>query len=133
MRSNHSTSRMIVRHFILSFDLLELVSPIGESAVDDVNMDLKIGRRLKKLMEDERHTLAGISKATGVPKSTMSEWLSNRSPNPVHAAKVAKHLGVSLPFLLFAQEDQSESLTQLLKEDIFSGTFEINIRRIKVK
>ncbi len=60
---------------------------------------LKIGTVLKRLMTDDRHTITSISKATGVPKSTISEWLNNRAPNPVHAAKVAKHLGVSLLLL----------------------------------
>ncbi len=74
-----------------------------------------------------------ISKATGVPKSTISEWLNNRAPNPIYAAKVAKHLGISLHFMLFAEEDSEEPLHKLLKEDLFSGTFEINIKRIKIE
>lgn len=94
--------------------------------------NLKIGMVLKKLMEDERHTLTSISKATGVPKSTISEWLNNRAPNPVHAVKVAKHLGISLHFLLFSEEDTEEPLHKLFKEDLFNGTFEINIKRVKI-
>ncbi len=94
--------------------------------------ELKIGSVLKKLMEADRHTLTSISKATNVPKSTVSEWLSNRAPNPVHASRVAKHLGVSLHFLLFGVEDSEEPLHKILKEDLFNGTFEINIRRVKV-
>lgn len=94
--------------------------------------NLKIGSVLKKIMANERHTLTSISKATGVPVSTISEWVNNRAPNPVHAAKVAKHLGVSLHFLLFSEEDTEEPLHKLLKEDLFSGTFEINIKRVKI-
>lgn len=99
-----------------------------------INMNnLKIGIVLKKLMERNRHTLTSISKATSIPKSTISEWLNNRAPNPIHAAKVAKHLGVSLHYLLFSEEDSEEPLHKILKEDFFSGTFEINIRRVKIK
>lgn len=97
------------------------------------DVELKIGKVLKQIMDNERHTLAGISKATGVPKSTISEWLSNRSPKPSQAVKVARHLGVSLHYLLFGQEDSSEPLIKLFKEDVFSGTFEINIRRVRIK
>jgi transcriptional regulator with XRE-family HTH domain len=93
---------------------------------------LKIGLVLKKAMADDRHTLTSISKATGIPKSTISEWLNNRAPNPVQAAKVAKHLGISLHYLLFSEEDGEEPLHKLLKEDLFSGTFEINIKRVKI-
>ena len=94
--------------------------------------NLKISAVLKKIMEDNRHTLTSMSKATGVPKSTISEWLNNRTPNPVQAAKVAKYLGVSLHYLFFAEEDSEEPLHRLLKQDIFNGTFEINIKRIKI-
>lgn len=95
--------------------------------------NLKIGNVLKRLMSDERHTLTSIAKATSIPKSTISEWLNNRAPNPTQAVKVAKHLGVSLHFLLFGEEDSEEPLHKLLKEDFFSGTFEINIKRIRLK
>jgi transcriptional regulator with XRE-family HTH domain len=84
-------------------------------------------------MEKERHTLASISKATGVPKSTISEWLNNRSPNPIQAVKVANHLGVSLHFLLFGKDDSQEPIQKILKEDYFKGTFEITVKRIKVE
>lgn len=94
--------------------------------------NLKIGSVLKKLMSDERHTLTSISKATGVPKSTISEWMNNRAPNPVQASKVAKHLGVSLHFLLFSEEDAEEPLLKLMKEELFSGTFEISIKKVKI-
>lgn len=100
--------------------------------MNELMSTLKIGTVLKQLMGSERHTITSIAKATGVPKSTVSDWLSNRSPNPIHAAKVAKHLGVSLHFLLFGIEDSEEPLHKLLKEDIFNGTFEINIKRVKI-
>ena len=95
--------------------------------------NLRIGSVLKLLMLNERHTLTSISKATGIPKSTVSEWMNNRAPNPVQAAKVAKHLGVSLHYLLFSEEDTEEPLIKLFKDDIFSGTFEINIKRVSIK
>ncbi len=84
-------------------------------------------------MEDERHTLASISKATGVPKSTLSEWLNNRAPNPTQAVKVANHLAVSLHFLLFGKDDAQEPIQKILKEDFFQGTFEITVKRVKGK
>lgn len=94
--------------------------------------NLKISNVLKNLMSKDRHTITSISKATGIPKSTISEWLNNRSPNPVHAAKVAKHLGISLHYLLFSEEDSEEPLHRFVKEDLFNGTFEINIKRVKI-
>ena len=97
------------------------------------SVDLKIGKVLKQIMDDERHTLTSISKAAGVPKSTISEWLNNRSPNPTQAVKVANHLGVSLHYLLFGKDDAQEPIQKILKEDFFSGTFEITVKRIKLE
>lgn len=101
-------------------------------AIHDSNMDLKIGKVLKQLMDKDRHTLTSIAKATGVPKSTISEWLGNRSPNPSQAVKVANHLGISLHFLLFGKDDAQEPIQKILKEDFFKGTFEISIKRVKM-
>lgn len=95
--------------------------------------DLKIKTTLKRLMSEKSETLLSLSKSTGVPKSTISEWMANRTPNPVQASKIARHLGVSLHFLLFGEEDPQETIQQILKEDFFSGTFEINVKRIKRK
>lgn len=95
-------------------------------------VDLKIGKVLKQIMERERHSLVSMSKATGVPKSTISEWLNNRSPNPTQAVKIANHLGVSLHFLLFGKDDAQEPIQKILKEDFFKGTFEITVKRIKL-
>lgn len=96
-------------------------------------VDLKIGKVLKQFMEKERHTLATISKATGVPKSTISEWLNNRAPNPTQAVKVANHLGISLHFLLFGKDDAQEPIQRILKEEFFKGTFEITVKRVKLE
>lgn len=117
---------------VLSYEISELVLREDKSVENVEVVELKVGKVLKKLMEEDRHTLASLARATGVPKSTLSEWLSNRSPNPVQAVRVANHLGVSLHFLLFGSDDAAEPITKLLKEEVFSGTFEINIRRVKI-
>lgn len=95
--------------------------------------ELRIKTILKKLMNENGETLVSIAKATGVPKSTISEWLSNRSPNPVQAVKVANHLGVSLHYLLFGEDDAQDPLQKIMKEDFFKGTFEISVKRVKIR
>lgn len=95
--------------------------------------ELKIKFVLKELMKLKGETLSSLAEITGVPKSTISEWLANRAPNPVQASKVAEALGVSLHQLLFGHEDPQEALQKIMKEDFFNGTFEINIKRIKIK
>ncbi len=105
--------------------------------MDDDNMvtvSLKIGTVLRALISERRLTLKEISKGSGVPASTIAEWTNNRAPkNPEQVQRVAAFLGVSLHYLLFGHEDREEPITKLLKEDVFSGTFEITIKRVKVK
>lgn len=92
--------------------------------------ELMINKVLKTLMKENGETLVSLAKATGVPKSTISEWLGNRSPNPVQAVKVANHFGVSLHFLLFGEDDKQDPIQKIIKEDFFKGTFEITVKRI---
>lgn len=97
-------------------------------------MNLKIGPVLRSIIEERRLTLKEIAKATSVPASTIAEWSNNRAPkNPVHAQRVANFLGISLHFLLFGEEDHQEPIQKILKEDFFSGTFEISVKRVRVK
>lgn len=92
---------------------------------------IKIGQNLKALLEKHNLSLRELSKRTGVPNSTLQEWTINRSPkNPLQVQCVAKELGVSMHYLLFGEEDQHEPIAKLLSNDVFSGTFEINIKRV---
>lgn len=96
-------------------------------------MAVKVGSIFKQLLAEKRMSIKEVAEASGVPASTLSEWLNNRTPkNPQQARDVARALGVSLHYLLFGEEDTEEPLHKLLKEDVFSGTFEINIRRIRI-
>lgn len=95
-----------------------------------MNNELKIAAVLKQLIKEKGETLASVSTATGVPKSTISDWMTNRTPNPMQVVKVAHFFGVSLHFLLFGKEDIQTSVQRKFEEDFFSGIFEINIKRV---
>ena len=97
-------------------------------------MTLQIGPTLRTLLDEKRLTLKKISSSTGVPASTIAEWTNNRSPkNTIQVQKVAGFLGVSMHYLLFGVEDKQEPLHKLMKEEFFSGTFEITIKKVKIK
>ena len=105
-----------------------------EITMNDHAVTVKIGTNLTNLLSSKNLSLRELSRATGVPYTTLQEWTANRTPrNPVQIQKVASYFDVSMHFLLFGQEDKSEPLTKLLKEDLFSGTFEISIKRVKLK
>jgi transcriptional regulator with XRE-family HTH domain len=75
-----------------------------------------------------------LSKRSGVPVSTLSEWSSNREPkSPTQTRKVAAALGVSMHYLIFGEDDGQEPLQRLLKEDLFQGTFEITVKKVRMK
>ena len=96
-------------------------------------MDIKIGETLSILMKQKRITLKELSTATGVSSSTLHEWKSNRKPkDPAQVQAVACYLGVTMHHILFGCEDPNETIQQIIKQDIFSGVFEINIKRVKL-
>lgn len=93
---------------------------------------IQIGKVLTSLLKEKGLTLASVSKSTGVPRTTLAEWSSNRPPkNPIQVKAVADFFGITIHYLLFGEEDKQEPLQKIFKEDFFSGTFEINIKRIK--
>ncbi|MDZ4661049.1 MAG: helix-turn-helix transcriptional regulator [Pseudomonadota bacterium] len=95
-------------------------------------MEIKIAKSLTALMKQRGLSLRELSKLSGVPPTTLNEWLSNRPPrNPVQIKKVAEALDVSLNFLLFNEEDKHDPLQRILVEDIFSGNFQITVKRLK--
>lgn len=105
-----------------------------EITMNDHAVTVKIGTNLTNLLSSKNLSLRALSKASGVPYTTLQEWTANRTPrNPIQIQKVASCLDVSMHFLLFGVEDKSEPLTKLLKDDIFSGTFEISIKKVRVK
>ncbi len=99
-------------------------------------MEIQIAKVLTRLMKERRLSIKELSNLSGVPASTIHEWANGRSPrDPVRAKKLADALDISLNQLLFDEPDKNETIQiqSILKEDIFSGTFEINIKRIKDK
>lgn len=106
------------------------------SRIKSIIMKLKIDQVLTRIVKERRLTLKALSKLSGVPSTTLHEWQNGRSPrDPVQAKKVADALEISLNQLLFDEPDSNEriSIQSVLKEDVFSGTFEISIKRIKEK
>ena len=97
-------------------------------------MTTQIGRVFSSIVKERRLTLKEISTATGVPATTLAEWQANRTPkNPTQVRAVAKFLGVSLHFLLFGEEDGEEPIQRILKDQVFSGIFEISIKKVREK
>lgn len=101
--------------------------------LDNKNMELKLGEVLRSLLKERALTLKQVSQLCGVSISTLHEWENNRTPkNPLQVAKVARCLGISLHRLLFGIEDPEDSIGKVIKNEVFSGTYEIFLRKVKL-
>lgn len=93
--------------------------------------------KLKELLKQQDTTAAQVSRKSGVPKNTISDWLAGNSPRDIRQVKrVADALGVTVDFLCFGgsakpQADQTKTLTQLLGQDWIEGLFEIKLRQVR--
>ncbi len=76
-------------------------------------------------------TAAELSRATGVPQQTITNWLSGMSPRSLPQLKrVADHLGVAFDSLLFEQKKNPHPL-EPYKDEIEAGLFEVVLRRVR--
>ncbi len=95
----------------------------------------KFAKTLKKLMQDRGVSAAVVCQATGIPKSSLSEWLSGRQPKMDESiVKLAKFFGVSVEFLILGQHPE-ETIVRGLLEDLEDGFVSIHrgVYRINVE
>ena len=101
---------------------------------DVIMSEIKIGKVLQQLLKEKNMSMRELAKISGVPASNLTEWSANRSPkNPLQVKKVAEALGVTMHFLLFGEDDSQEPIQKIMKENFFEGTFEISIKRVRLK
>lgn len=90
----------------------------------------KLADTLNELMKSKPISSRALSKATGVPQSTLSHLLSGRSSQkPEYLLALAKFFGVSLEYLIFGEDRQPVGLESVLTEELFSGWVRIKVER----
>ena len=102
-------------------------------------MNLK--RQLKAHLKASNITASDLSRMTGIPKQSISDWLGGSSPRDITLIKkIADVFSVSLDHLFFGEgvtERLEQSPVMLVKvdksgdEEWISGVFEGRIRLIK--
>lgn len=99
-------------------------------------LEVKIGPTLIRLMSEQGLSLKELSFSSGVPQSTISHMRNNRQPRDISTVMaVAEALGVSLFYLLYGKNEpsqKSEFISELIAE-LFSGVFEVRVKKIKNK
>jgi transcriptional regulator with XRE-family HTH domain len=105
-------------------------------ATMDKKLEVKIGPTLIRLMNEQGLSLKELSFSSGVPLSTISHMRRNRQPRDISTVMaVARSLHVSLFYLLYGQDEpsqKSEFIGELMAE-LFSGAFEIRVKKIRNK
>jgi predicted transcriptional regulator len=107
------------------------VKKLSESA--SMDKPLKIAQTLKKLIKDRDLTLKEVSSLTGIPASTIQHIVNGRSVKDVSTLiKIAEGFEVSLNFLLYGKDETPQEF-KMSPEDLFSGVFEIVVRKHQSK
>lgn len=93
--------------------------------------EIKIQFVLKRLMKERRITASQLSKATGVPNSTISTWLlPDANPkDTVQLAQVAEYFHVSLEYLLF-DHGQKGPYDVFPLEPLMDGYYRLRLERV---
>lgn len=82
-------------------------------------------------------TASKLSRKSGVPNATLSDWLAGRKPrNLDQVKKVAEVFGTTIDHLCYGaeareQKEPTVSLEALIDDKWLEGTFELKIRRVK--
>lgn len=99
-------------------------------------LEVKIGPTLIRLMNEQGLSIKELSFSSGIPQSTISHMRSNRQPRNISTViAVADELDVSIFYLLYGKDEPSQR-TELVNDliaGLFSGVFEVKIKKIKNK
>ncbi len=98
--------------------------------------ELRLGETLQRLMHEHNNmTIKELAYQSGVPAPTLAHFKQNRRPKDLESIQqVADCFGVTIHYLLFGEEEPR--VAKLLKTensalDLFSGVFEVTVRRVK--
>ena len=81
---------------------------------------------LRRLVDEKGLSILGLAKSTGIPKSTLADWLNGSTPSDLHALKkLADTLGVTMAYLATGEKDMVHTpVTELI--DLFDFSEEQN-------
>jgi len=91
---------------------------------------MKLYKILKYLLVDYDINLSQLSRATGVPRQTLDNWISGQEPRSLSQVKViADYFSLSIDQLCFEQCARDTMIEY--QDEINAGVFEIVLRRVK--
>lgn len=91
---------------------------------------VKLDKILSKLLQDHGLSARELARQTGLPQSTLNNYLSGRGPTkPEQILAIAKYFNVSMELLLFGEDDRPPTLNDVLTEGLFEGWLKVKIER----
>ena len=108
--------------------------------VDENKLMKPFKDNLQDLMEKHGESVSSVAKATGIPKSTISEWCAGRKPMLDGAIlKLARHFGVSVEKLISGAEPEEEIADNILEHleegfvTLHSGVYRLKLEKFTGK
>lgn len=89
---------------------------------------MKFKATLSSLMEERGYSLGALAKESRISKSSLHGYLQGAEPSLANMMKLAKFFNVSLDYL--ATGMNVDPLEQMLKVQVHSGLYEVNIKRV---
>lgn len=91
---------------------------------------VRLDKILSKLLQEHGISARELARQTGLPQSTLNNYLSGRGPTkPEQILAIAKYFNVSMELLLFGEDDRPPTLNDVLTEGLFEGWLKVKIER----
>lgn len=104
----------------------EMVSPISAC--------MKLKENLRRLIDGRGVSLTKLSKASKVPVTTISNWLSGQSPKNIEQVKnIAGYFELTVDELVFGvgqKAKQKSVIEEFAENEIYAGKYEVILRKI---
>ena len=95
-----------------------------------------IGERIKQIMRERRISAKELSQATGIPASTIAQWVNyKQTPRPDALLVTAHALSVPIEFLITGEHPEEKVIKELTSSlektwvSLHEGTYRIKIER----
>lgn len=85
--------------------------------------------RLALLIEERGVNLSQVAKETGIPKSSLHNYLVGTEPSMSKLLTLSEFFGCSIDYLVTGKA-VNNSMDQFIKDEVFKGVFEVTIKKI---
>jgi transcriptional regulator with XRE-family HTH domain len=96
----------------------------------------KFALNLKAVIKARGMTAKQVSDATGIPRTTLSEWINGREPTASEVIiKLSRFLGVSVEYLITGREPEVDLVNEIIGHgsdeyvSIHKGVYRISIEK----